>query len=176
MTNRDVKPGPLTAGRPGVNRFPRGSVKPSGQDRILMAVEPDLNGGCWLWSEAVNRAGYGRVCGYPEGLAHRLSYRAFRGDPTGLFVCHRCDVPACVNPDHLWLGTRRDNMADMARKGRGTRNAGRVGSASPRAKLNEQLVLEIRASPLPNKQVAHQYRVSIGTIEKIRSGSTWSHV
>lgn len=80
---------------------------------------PDLNSGCWIWSLAWFRNGYGAVSNRGERLAHRLSWRTFRGPiPEGSFVCHKCDTPACVNPDHLFLGSHSANMQDMANKGR----------------------------------------------------------
>lgn len=85
---------------------------------------PEPNSGCWLWVGAANRDGYGLFCGSRKGkaqhLAHRISWELFRGPiPQGVEVCHRCDVRCCVNPDHLFLATHTDNMADMYRKGRG---------------------------------------------------------
>lgn len=93
-------------------------------DRFWSHVDPEPNSGCWLWSGAWN--GKWNVCGYGrfniDGVmrqAHRWAYEHFRGPiPDGLFACHKCDTPPCVNPDHLFLGTAVDNMADMIRKGR----------------------------------------------------------
>jgi hypothetical protein len=76
---------------------------------------------CWIWLGSYNENGYG-VFHYDKKLklAHRFSYEFYKGEiPKGLFVCHSCDNTACVNPDHLWLGTQEDNMNDMIAKGRG---------------------------------------------------------
>jgi hypothetical protein len=98
----------------------------SPQQAILSKSIPEPNSGCWIW------LGSGRTYGqtnwhetmplYGEALAHRWSYRAFLGPiPKGMFVCHRCDTPPCVNPDHLFIGTAGDNARDMVRKGRHAR-------------------------------------------------------
>jgi hypothetical protein len=76
--------------------------------------------GCWEWRGAKSRFGYGRfIVGRNNRLAHRVAWAATRGEiPVGMNVCHRCDNPSCVNPDHLFLGTQRDNVRDMHEKGR----------------------------------------------------------
>lgn len=103
----------------GVNRFPAGTYRSDPQARILAGVEYDTVGGCRLWSEALDRSGYGRVSDNKNRkLAHRAAYEAFVGDPSGFIVMHRCDVPSCVNPAHMFLGSHTENMRDAARKGR----------------------------------------------------------
>jgi hypothetical protein len=87
--------------------------------------------GCWLWKGGVNRNGYGNFYLKINGRqnlrnAHRVSYALEVGDPAGLHVCHRCDNPRCVRPDHLFLGTNADNMEDMIRKGRASHPASTV--------------------------------------------------
>lgn len=90
--------------------------------------------GCWIWTGACGGDGYGNttVDGKQIG-AHRLSWTAFRGPiPAGIHVLHHCDISSCVNPDHLWLGTHADNMADRSRKGRAR---WRRGEGKPRLRL-----------------------------------------
>src|ERR1700761_773896 len=91
--------------------------------------------GCWIWNGAVSGNGYGINTRAGKGKRmHREYYTHFKGPiPEGMHVCHRCDVPRCVNPDHLFLGTNADNMADKVAKGRQTR-----GAASKSARLTEK--------------------------------------
>jgi HNH endonuclease len=89
--------------------------------RFWKFVEPEPNSGCWLWSGAQNRRGYGAISIARSRMreAHRIMWQLEYGRiPDGMHVLHRCDVPPCVNPGHLWLGTRRDNMQDASKKGR----------------------------------------------------------
>ena len=92
-------------------------------------VSTEPNTGCWLWTGVTNGrygvfgVGYLRDKSRKKAYAHRLSYEWFVGAvPAGLFVMHKCDVPLCVNPDHMMVGTGQDNAADMARKGRGVQS------------------------------------------------------
>ena len=89
-------------------------------DRFWTRVSAPNEQGCWLWLGAKDGSGYGRIndTARPD-LAHRVSYRLNVGAvPPKMYVCHRCDVPSCVNPEHLFLGTPLDNMHDCVVKGR----------------------------------------------------------
>ena len=147
----------------------------SPRDRIEIAVMPEPNSGCWLWTQGTNAKGYAQLR-YAGRMyrANRFSWAAHYGDiPTGQQVLHRCDNPLCVNPQHLFLGTNLDNVADRVRKGRGVVF---VGINHPRAKLTEDDVHSIRASTLTLKQLALQFGVSTRAIHCAKTGITWSHL
>lgn len=89
------------------------------RDVILGKCIPVTESGCWLWTAYSDPNGYGKVShgGVQAQFAHRASYVTFNGPiPDGMSVCHKCDTPACVNPQHLFLGTQSDNAHDMVRK------------------------------------------------------------
>lgn len=119
-------------------------------------------------------AQFGR--GGPVWLAHRISWTLHRGRiPVGLMVLHHCDTPACINPDHLFLGDALANVRDMDRKGRG-RRLGVVGSRQPTAKLTEADIPAIRSDPRTHCQIAAEYGVDSSLISRIKTRRRWRHV
>jgi hypothetical protein len=132
---------------------------------------------CWNWSGYRNALGYG-VFGHgrKSHLAHRVSYSLHVEPPGDLRVCHKCDNPSCVRPDHLFLGTDLDNTRDMIAKGR-MRKAHGEGHAD--AKLTETAIREIRAAKPSygyRKRLALKFGVSVGAIHHARKGKTWKHL
>jgi hypothetical protein len=141
--------------------------------------------GCWLWSGS-SRYGRFRLGGKLDKMIspHRFSYELANGPvPAGLFVCHRCDNPRCVNPGHLFAGTAGDNIRDCVEKGRarGTFKKGfdprrLIGAKSPHAKLTDQQAISIRADSRPNKYIAADYGVSPSLVGRIKRREIWTHV
>lgn len=159
----------------------RGMQNLSLDERFNRAVMPEPNSGCWLWTGAPQGSmGYGRIK-TDRGLeaAHRYSWRRHKGEiPSGLFVLHKCDNPACVNPDHLFAGTHQDNQDDKVSKGRQARGAKLAhprasGERSGTAKLTAQQVAEIRASSTPQRALAARYGVTQAAISLIKIGRNW---
>lgn len=141
---------------------------------------PEPNSGCWIWLLWINPQGYGAVAlGNKTFKAHRVSYELATGvrPPEGLDVCHRCDVRCCVNPDHLFLGSRKDNMADCISKGRFS-FTGR-GEENPQSKLTPDEVAKIKHAldrGVSMAALGREYNVTKQCICHIRDGLTWSHV
>ncbi len=131
---------------------------------------------CWEWIGPTYR-GYGRLWHRGKTIrAHRASWVIHHGDiPHGMFVCHRCDNPKCVNPDHLFLGTHRDNIDDKVRKGRCAR-LDRRGEKGGNAKLAVEDVLRIRRKLRPQKELAVEYGVDPSTISDIQRRKTWTNI
>jgi hypothetical protein len=153
---------------------------------------PEPNSGCLLWLGRLNRDGYGT---FGRELAHRRTWRAhFGAIPDGLQVLHRCDVPCCVNPAHLWLGTHTDNMRDRSAKGRHhwqqrpmdcpLAQPGRItrpkGERHSHAKLTLGQVIEIRTlAALGNdthEALALRFGMGRVQITRIINRTRWRHI
>ena len=139
--------------------------------------------GCWVWIARRTPDGYGQIgAGRRSGgvlYAHRVSFELNFGTiPEGMFVCHRCDNPPCVNPGHLFLGTAEDNSHDARDKGR-LMVPVLVGESAPPAVLTEGMVRQIisrRAAGERLRVLATEFGVSEATISSIARGQTWRHI
>ena len=149
---------------------------------------------CWLWTASRRNKGYGAFGYTRDGVtvqdrAHRFSYRIHKGEiPDGMFVLHTCDTPACVNPDHLFLGSNDDNIRDMLKKGRhlpggthcGDSGNWKRGTVHHNAKLSEQDIVEIRNMYRPNEvsysQIAKIFHINLSSAYKIVNRLQWKHV
>ena len=137
---------------------------------------------CWEWIAGKSPKGYGHFSkGGNNGMsrAHRVSYELNIGPiPDELLVCHRCDNPSCVNPNHLFLGTHKDNVADRVNKGRG-RYYAHSGESNGRAKLTTKQVQEIRnriAAGEKQSLIADDYGVTKETVSAIKRAKVWKHL
>lgn len=145
--------------------------------RLYGRCEPVPESGCLIWLGAVEKKfGYGVLVRKPKTwLAHRLSWFLTFGDiPDGSHVLHKCDVPSCVNPGHLFLGTHKDNMADKVKKGKSGR-----GERNCRAKLTAEQVIRIRilySQGVLQKALAKLFNVTQENIGYIVRRVTWVHV
>lgn len=151
------------------------------RDRLDRGSMPEPNSGCWLWLEGVNRTGYGRVRWNGRAqLAHRLSFAAANGPiPSGRVICHRCDNPGCINPDHLFCGTAHDNSADMRRKGRSSDGRPRPsvrGEKNGHAKHSEEIMIAVRDAAGTYKEIARRFGVSKTSVGYVKRGIQWSHL
>lgn len=166
------------------------------RDRILGGIAVDEKTGCWNWTRAHTTYGYGVIRLLKKNIgAHRVSYAQFIGEiPLGMFVCHRCDNPSCVNPEHLFLGTTSDNMRDSSSKGRhkhqkhpevsifnkkGPLPWRAYGEGHGMATLDTKTVLKIKSlcdSGMPACKVARIFGRASSTVKRIRSGTTWKHL
>ena len=132
--------------------------------------------GCWTWKASRSDTGYG--CFYDRRAyhAHRYSWILANGPiPDGMLVLHSCDNRACVRPDHLSIGTHRDNTADMLSKGRELIPDVR-GERHGESKLTEDAVREIRASSRTGRELADKFGVSESAVSLVRRGKSWTHV
>lgn len=134
--------------------------------KVVVAENEDP---CWLWDGAVGSDDYGKFrSGNSMSSAHRYAYELFKGPiPEDLCVLHRCDTPLCVNPTHLFLGTKADNSADMMRKERHQHSARKLSREQVRD-LKRQL-----RDGVPKTELARRFDICRSTVQDIASGDAW---
>ena len=129
---------------------------------------------CWLWTGGKSGDRYGafNIDGKPKG-AHRVAYELWKGEiPDGMLVRHKCDVPTCVNPEHLETGTNQDNMDDKVRAGRQSR-----GEKHGRAKITKEQALDILSRVGQTmRELAEEFGVSIAQICRIINRKRWKDI
>lgn len=140
---------------------------------IFYKIEKSDNG-CWKWTGRTDKSGYGRI---NNASTHRLSYEIYVGEiKEGMSVCHKCDNPPCVNPDHLFLGTAKENTRDMIKKGRCNPPH---GSRMWKSKLTEKDIVEIRrkcqSGEFSQKELGNIYNVGQSNISYVIN-KTWKKV
>lgn len=135
---------------------------------------------CWFWIRSISTMGYGQLT--VDGrtrFAHRISYKLFLNKSLGeLHVCHRCDNPRCINPEHLFLGTRSDNMQDASKKGRiNNPIISLPGEKNPMSKLKVEDVEEIKIrcnGSETQKEIANDFGISQSQVSYINTGKRWN--
>ena len=149
------------------------------QERMDKSYDSIPYDGCWIWNKHLASNGYGRMR-YNGKMqqAHRVMYEVKKGPiPKGMNVLHKCDVKDCINPDHLFLGTQKDNMKDMYDKGRANPPK---GESHPHAKVTDERVRNMRAlarsGELTVKEIAGIHGISACQTYKILAGEGWKHV
>jgi len=147
--------------------------------RIEASSIPEPMSGCWLWLGATTPNQRGMIYGVLSAggkrvRAHRYSYEAYKGPiPAGMFVCHRCDNPSCVNPDHLFVGTNQDNVDDCCRK---NRKKPVLGERNGRATISNETAAHIKWMMLlgfSQGVIAAEFGVSERTVEDMSAGKSW---
>jgi hypothetical protein len=138
------------------------------KDSLMKRIKINKKTGCWEIQGYLDKDGYGEVSGK---RAHRAAYELFIGEiPPKINVCHKCDNPKCCNPDHLFLGTQKENIKDMMLKGR---KDPRFGERNTQNKIKEHQVLEIFNSNDLQHQIAKKYGIDQSTVSYIKSGKLW---
>jgi hypothetical protein len=163
-----------------IRRMGPGKIRQPLTTRFWAKVQKGGPDDCWLWTSASNVHGYGVIGrggrGSERVLAHRLAWEWEHGPiPPGLFCCHKCDVPACVRVDHLFLGTPADNIHDSMRKGRFIQGE-RQGASKLRADQVRAIRERYSAGGISQRELAAEYGISqqhVGTLIKLRA---WGHV
>ncbi len=150
------------------------------KSRFEKYVIPEPNTGCWLWTGFSGHCGYGRInIARKSKLAHRVSYELYKQKiPDGLCALHKCDTPACVNPNHIFIGTKADNIADMVKKGRARNIIYRKGEeAFAGAKLTWKIVRRIRniykEENISQAALAKRFKISQSMVCFIITNRNW---
>jgi hypothetical protein len=135
---------------------------------------------CWVWKASMGNDGYGRFrvnSPYRSVLRpHKFSFLISHGSTNGLFVCHTCDNPPCVNPKHLWLGTPLQNTVDAKVKGR-LRHPGSPGETNPMSKLTQvdvDVIRSLLAQGVNNTKIAERFNVTHSMVSLIKLGKAWA--
>lgn len=146
-------------------------------ERIAKYTMPEPNSGCWLWTGACGSSGYPQLTVKDRGANRPVSLRVHRfvceqahGEARGRSALHKCDVKLCVNPQHLYFGTQKENVLDAYARGR---VKSKVGEGSKTNKLTWADVEDIRASNASNAQLAAKHGVSRSRISDIRNMKAW---
>lgn len=152
----------------------------SANEYLFARAIPEPMSGCWLWSGYVDDIGYGRA-GHPtENKAHRIIWTILYGAiPSGKKILHKCDVRCCINPDHLFIGTQADNVADMMKKGR-NKCVPQCGEKNPMSRLTNDVVLKMRklreSTNEPYHKIASKFGVSTMTAYRAITKKAWSEI
>lgn len=144
-------------------------VRLSAEARFHAKYALDLDTGCWLWTGFTDKNGYGRFCLDGRNfVASRWSAKNLAGlEIEGKLVCHHCDSPSCVNPEHLFVGLPQDNSSDMVRKGRSMR-----GERNHQVKFTDAQVEAMRNDPRSIRHIMRDYGVSKAHLWQIKSGNS----
>jgi len=152
------------------------------QERLEKNIITVQDTGCWEWQAYKNEAGYAIMSlNNKTTRVHRIAYELYNESkiPNGLIVCHSCDNPCCINPEHLWLGTHADNVNDKVNKGRAMGGSNK-GEINPQRILNEYEVLEIRekysTGNYTQEELGTEYSVSRSAIKMVVNRNNWKHI
>lgn len=144
--------------------------------RFYSCHHSDEYTGCIEWTGGKDKDGYGLFyANHSTYKAHRLAWMLFKEDPKNLCVCHSCDNPACVNPQHLFLGTLAENNADRHLKGR-SRNRQEPGEGHHMSKVTNEAVREILKSDEKGYVLAARFLLSEAQVSRIRTRKSWTHL